>query len=1080
MAITVAKYTFSSWLRKGIGNQINQTDNLASGAPTVPERATIPVDVQVNGSGVHKDFSLIGPGDIIGINPQMVVRTEPLHEITNFEPNYLAFIEFYDEDFIWRYTPAKADGDKSRPWLSLLILEDSPNEETREFVLNNGRTPLPTVVVKTAAGLPAPTQTWAWGHAHFNESYQSDSEFEKFLESLHDLDNPNADKVICRLLSPRKLEVNKAYRAFVVPAFETGRLAGLGMDPAATDAQQPAWNSGAVNLEFPVYYQWYFRTGANEDFESLVKMLEPRAMDRRVGIRDMDGSLPGFGMTTGTDIGAIEPADAPQDIIGLEGALQSPSTKAIPLALDTSREFFTQLEAILNFPAAIQQSGNMVTDPVVSPPIYGENHALTHELDSSQQGWMHLLNKDPRLRVPGGFGTKVVQKNQEDYVARAWTQVKRVLDANRLIRYTSFSLQVAQAITNNFIKKLTPASSLQFFAPLLKKVKGSPTTLQYQMEESTLPVAAVSVAFRRILRPRGAYFKKIKTTDPGFSTDQLLTDLNEGKISAAPPRTTPADLLTDTRITEQYPGKNIPEWLRFLLAHNLLILLILLAVLLLAALLTGAWAALSPIAAAAIGLYLYSEKYKKQVEAVRNLADPKQLVQTIETAPPQPDFVFMETDPLVLPRSEGSTTVSSTPGRSSNTTDAFQFTTVRVQHPGAAGSDNPLAGNFRQAATAFSKRMTISAPVKVFSKFDMANAHTKLLSATDPRYIFPRLLASQVYYSFNPGWLLQWEHLVPAMAYPDFEDPMYEKLRDISPELLIPNIKLIPPNTISLLVTNPPFIESYMVGLNHEFGRELLWREYPTDQRGSYFRQFWDVKGIITNEDNLSAEALSEAHKDIIPIDKWFSSSQLGHHKKSNPSGAKQVVLVIKGELLKKYPNTIIYAQKAHIYRDKDGQVDGSKEPIIIEVASAQQMAEEIKFPLFKADVKPDIKFFGFDLTIPQARGDDAPSGASDDWGYYFVIQQIPGEPRFGMDIKFDPDEDPTTPLTWDDLAWDRYTPVNGFIDTGTPPGGGFSPGGTDHISQWGTDAARFAYILYQKPVMIAVHAKEMLENLDT
>ena len=36
-----------------------------------------------------------------------------------------------------------------------------------------------------------------------------------------------------------------------------------------------------------------------------------------------------------------------------------------------------------------------------------------------------------------------------------------------------------------------------------------------------------------------------------------------------------------------------------------------------------------------------------------------------------------------------------------------------------------------------------------------------------------------------------------------------------------------------------------MVGLNHEFARELLWREYPTDQRGSYFRQFWDVRGFL-------------------------------------------------------------------------------------------------------------------------------------------------------------------------------------------------------------------------------------------
>ena len=31
------------------------------------------------------------------------------------------------------------------------------------------------------------------------------------------------------------------------------------------------------------------------------------------------------------------------------------------------------------------------------------------------------------------------------------------------------------------------------------------------------------------------------------------------------------------------------------------------------------------------------------------------------------------------------------------------------------------------------------------------------------------------------------------------------------------------------------------LGVNVEFGSELLWREYPTDQRGSSFRQFWDV-----------------------------------------------------------------------------------------------------------------------------------------------------------------------------------------------------------------------------------------------
>ena len=67
------------------------------------------------------------------------------------------------------------------------------------------------------------------------------------------------------------------------------------------------------------------------------------------------------------------------------------------------------------------------------------------------------------------------------------------------------------------------------------------------------------------------------------------------------------------------------------------------------------------------------------------------------------------------------------------------------------------------------------------------------------------------------------------MAYPVIDLPMYEPLKNLSSELFLPNINLIEHNSITLLETNQRFIESYMVGLNHEFARELLWREYPTD-----------------------------------------------------------------------------------------------------------------------------------------------------------------------------------------------------------------------------------------------------------
>src|SRR6202022_352385 len=98
--------------------------------------------------------------------------------------------------------------------------------------------------------------------------------------------------------------------------------------------------------------------------------------------------------------------------------------------------------------------------------------------------------------------------------------------------------------------------------------------------------------------------------------------------------------------------------------------------------------------------------------------------------------------------------------------------------------------------------------------------------------------------------------------------PMYEPLKKKSIELFLPNINLVAPNSITLIETNQKFIESYMVGLNYEFGRKLLWRGYPTDQRGSYFRQFWDVRSYVPSPGETPAQ-LSEKLKDIPPIHQW-------------------------------------------------------------------------------------------------------------------------------------------------------------------------------------------------------------------
>jgi hypothetical protein len=340
------------------------------------------------------------------------------------------------------------------------------------------------------------------------------------------------------------------------------------------------------------------------------------------------------------------------------------------------------------------------------------------------------------------------------------------------------------------------------------------------------------------------------------------------------------------------------------------------------------------------------------------------------------------------------------------------------------------------------------------------------------------------------------------MAYPVIDLPMYEPLKDLSSELFLPNINLIEPNSITLLETNQRFIESYMVGLNHEFARELLWREYPTDMRPSTFRQFWDVRGFF-DTDNLDNEALKEKLRDIPPLHLWSKNSKLGDHdnREQGQDNEEELVLVIRGELLKRYPTAVIYAHRACWQRkdvtpaDKDkepcsksGGIDNTKERHLISLTPAEEAKpprSKVLTPLYEAKIDPDIYFFGFDLTVEKAKGGTGEND-TDDPGWFFVIKERPGEPRFGLDTdKQDQLSD------WNDLSWDNVQPKppGSFIEISTspanfpllPPGPGDDEKTQQHNEDtnvvWSHDmsSAELAYILFQAPVLVGVHASEML-----
>jgi hypothetical protein len=253
-----------------------------------------------------------------------------------------------------------------------------------------------------------------------------------------------------------------------------------------------------------------------------------------------------------------------------------------------------------------------------------------------------------------------------------------------------------------------------------------------------------------------------------------------------------------------------------------------------------------------------------------------------------------------------------------------------------------------------------------------------------------------------------------------------------------------------------------------EMGRELRWREYPTDERGSYFRQFWDVKGLI---DDPAKDAHS--FKDVKPIHEWElnNGGELGTHPpQGNITPKEPLVLAIRGALIQAFPNSMIYAVKAFKDNDNKGiEIDFSGTPYKL------KLNDVIVPPIFGGKIEPDITLKGFNLSYAEVCGKDG----GGDFGYFFIIKEVAGELRFGLDVA--PVPVPQV-VKWNDLSWGNIMlSDNNFVDLlGDDPNK--SPKLKDVIlskEEWGSNSAFMANILSQKPVMIAIHAREMLKNIN-
>ena len=268
--------------------------------------------------------------------------------------------------------------------------------------------------------------------------------------------------------------------------------------------------------------------------------------------------------------------------------------------------------------------------------------------------------------------------------------------------------------------------------------------------------------------------------------------------------------------------------------------------------------------------------------------------------------------------------------------------------------------------------------------------------------------------------------LAQVATGPRFDEPMYDGLQHVAPWLFLPGIEQLEADGVALLETSPQVIEAYLAGLNHELSRELLWREFPATLSGTAFRQFWDVRGQAGTPDALA---------DIPPLTEWDKAPLGGHLR----GGGQQLVLAIRGELLRRYPTTTIYAAKA--------LVNGALDP-------ATRLA-----PMFRAAPAPDVVLVGFALSEETALAG---------LGWYFVFEEYPGEPRFGFD---EVASSANVPTTADALAW-SHVPVTptGHADVDKP-----LTASTNVQGGWGKNAAGTASLTFQQPFRVALHASRLV-----
>jgi hypothetical protein len=1001
------QFTFASMIHRGF---------------LADQNASTTVTVAVPGKdAIVRQVPMMTPGDVIGIPGRQVIRCAPLNGLIDAEPNYLATIDFDAPDLPWLFSRKAASG-PIQPWITLAVIDVT---DLKTDPLSGS--PVGTQLTIPAAQLPNPAEAWMWAHSQ-----------------LLDTDTVPGDpaRSLSRLVSSRKLEANRSYLACVVPVFAAGKTAGLGIDPGeARTSMDFAWDPAGGDITLPVYYFWRFATGPNGDFESLVRALHGVPLPPDLGKRTLLLDYPMSGLPSPNPQGAA---------IKLQVALRSPGSSLddiVPLVgqsyLDTLRSRLVDAGYDVSLLTAHPD-----TPPPVGPPVYGQlavgDTATAANLPTVAPPWVRAANLDPRLRVAAGLGAEVVRQNQDRYIEEAWRQVGDVLGANSLRRRAEFSLAASATLHRKWISQIPAADLVTSTAPVHAHIfLGANLTINGRLRQSPLPPSIASVEYRRVTRARGSLSgaaawhgsvgpavlasrsgdaQPLKVAVAIDTIDVLDAPSKVWGVAAAPA------ILARLDPTVNQAGMTAAQVATKLDSMNAL---------------TGV----------AFSTAAQASTHASSIETDGVLTAVG--MQPVGTFQPGLTAATHTTALAATHPAEPATThpaapVAAHPGGPIDTHPGGGTTTlppVVLHFPIPTQTVSVLKQQMFDVATVIIDRQIVASDAASLPETSLAGGFESLrqtiVAALDPKVTMVRMVNHRI----SALTEAQTEALNDIMAAPDLSEPTYQGLAAISHDWLLPGIDTLPPGTTTLVESNRTFISAFLVGMNHELARELLWREFPTDQRGSYSRQFWshrntgnpadqyDLKHTLHDSPQLTLEQLGEQPGDV----------------------ASPLVLVVKGELVHRYPGMLVTAAKTKM----SGNI------------RALDPATEIQ-PDFMARLEPDVLLVGFEsLSADDVRA----LAGNEDTAWWFFFAEHFTEPRFGLDL---PDGDSTALADWNDATWANATldsagrlGAGSFNNVplpksrpGTPPGPSFN---------WHGPSSSIAWILLQYPFRRGMRAIDLL-----